>query len=119
MIVQNQMPLTPFAVLFCLVFLATAQPLRPIHTLTKRATPSLGTGATVAILLVVFATVVMTLVCCCAMINRQPAAPEPTPLELANDVGMLRARIEELEAERAGGTPADRALAAPPPTYTM
>ncbi|KAJ7663546.1 hypothetical protein B0H17DRAFT_1144037 [Mycena rosella] len=115
------MPSTPLAVFLCLVFLRypylSLQPLRPIHTLAKRGT-SLSVGATVVIVLVALAIAVFTLVCCCAMINRQPKPPEPTLLELVDEVSMLCMRIDELQARHVILGPVDGVPAVQPPTYT-
>ncbi|KAJ6501775.1 hypothetical protein DFH09DRAFT_1335897 [Mycena vulgaris] len=109
--------LLAFALLSTFFTLATALPLHSseIHrALTKRA-GSTGTATTVVIGITFAGTVAMFGLCCCCIGKRAP--PEPTPQEVANEVDVLRARVQQLEADRAGAGPSAAPVVAPP-TYT-
>ncbi|KAJ7019497.1 hypothetical protein C8F04DRAFT_1147381 [Mycena alexandri] len=115
-----------FAVFFALT---TAQPLTHRNdnlysrTLTKRTT---STAATVVIVLAILFVVIMSSIfCCCMCTSDEVKDPEPEPRELANELGVLRARVQQLEDEerarlRSGDRPPSPGptLASLPPVYT-
>ncbi|KAJ6605186.1 hypothetical protein DFH09DRAFT_1067465 [Mycena vulgaris] len=102
-----------FTLLVELFTLFTAQPL-PLSTLTlTKRTSGPPTAVKVGIVIAVSLIVGITLIfLCCA----KPSA-RPIPEELADEVGVLRARVQQLEGESTGAGTA-KASAAPPPIYT-
>ncbi|KAJ6605172.1 hypothetical protein DFH09DRAFT_1067454 [Mycena vulgaris] len=105
------------ALLFTFFAFVAAQPLHISNrALTKRGGTS--QAAKVVIGIAVALAVGMSFIFCCYCCAAQHVPdPEPTPQELADEVGVLRARVQQLEGDHAGAKPVE-APAVPPPTYT-
>ncbi|KAJ7744172.1 hypothetical protein B0H16DRAFT_995379 [Mycena metata] len=126
---HHQRPLSLTCTLAIFFALTVAQPLTngngTLHsrTLAKRVT---STAATVVIVLAILFIVIMSSIFCCCMCHTDGVEdPEPEPRELANELGVLRARVQQLEEEeRARVQVGDRppspgpTLASLPPVYT-